>query len=102
MAVVLIFLPQFLSILSNLVLAKIGPQFWQYSRSGSIGPNQLGSGPIRPDRDSILAMLPIKDPILVMRRSAMMPKNGALLLRRACPDEPDDDKYEYYYISYSY
>jgi hypothetical protein len=25
-----------------------------------------------------------------------------LLLRRACPDEPDDGKYEYYYVSYSY
>jgi hypothetical protein len=34
MAVLLIFLPQFLSILSNLALAKIRPQFWQYSRSG--------------------------------------------------------------------
>jgi hypothetical protein len=31
-----------------------------------------------------------------------MSKNGALLLRRACPDEPDDGKYEYYYVSYSY
>jgi hypothetical protein len=29
-------------------------------------------------------------------------KNGVLLLRRACPDEPDDGKYEYYYVSYSY
>jgi hypothetical protein len=25
-----------------------------------------------------------------------------LLLHRACPDEPDDGKYEYYYVSYSY
>jgi hypothetical protein len=120
MAVLLIFLPQFLSILSNLALAKIG--LWRYSRSGpinrdrarsiGIGPDQSGSGPInrdrarpdpiRPDRESILAMLPIEDPILVMRRSATMPKNGALLLRRACPDEPDDGKYEYYYVSYSY
>ena len=105
MAVLLIFLPQFLSILSNLALAKIGARFWRYSRSGPIGPDQLGSAqpdPIRPDRESILAMLPIEDPILVMRRSATMPKNGALLLRRACPDEPDDGKYEYYYVSYSY
>jgi hypothetical protein len=47
-------------------------------------------------------MLLIKDPIMGMHRSAMMPKNGVLLLRRACPDEPDDGKYEYYYFSYSY
>jgi hypothetical protein len=47
-------------------------------------------------------MLPIEDPILVMRQLATMPKNGVLLLRRACPDEPDDGKYEYYYVSYSY
>jgi hypothetical protein len=40
-------------------------------------------------------MLPIEDPILVMRRSATMPKKGALLLRHACPDEPDNGKYEY-------
>jgi hypothetical protein len=25
-----------------------------------------------------------------------------LLLRCACPDEPDNCKYEYYYVSYSY
>jgi hypothetical protein len=118
MAVLLIFLPQFLSILSNLALAKIGPRFWQYSRSGRLGPinqdqaDQSGPGPInrdwarpdqiRPDRESILAMLPIKDPILVMCRLATMPKNGVLLLCRACPDEPDNCKYEYYYVSYSY
>jgi hypothetical protein len=47
-------------------------------------------------------MLPIEDPILVMRRLATVSKNGALLLGRACPDEPDDGKYEYYYVSYSY
>jgi hypothetical protein len=57
---------------------------------------------IRPDLELILAMLTIEDPILVMRRSATMQKNGALLLRRACPDEPDDGKHEYYYVSYSY
>jgi hypothetical protein len=39
-------------------------------------------------------MLLIEDPILVMRQSAEMPKNGAL--RHACPDEPEDGKYEYY------
>jgi hypothetical protein len=39
-------------------------------------------------------MLPIEDPILVMRRLATVSKNGALLLGRACPDEPDDGKYE--------
>jgi hypothetical protein len=70
--------------------------------------DQLGSGPTRPDqtirpnRESILVMLPIEDLILVMRRSATKPKNGVLLLHRACPDEPDDGKYEYYYVSYSY
>jgi hypothetical protein len=47
-------------------------------------------------------MLPIKGLILVMRQLATMPKNGVLLLCRACPDEPDDGKYEYYYVSYSY
>jgi hypothetical protein len=47
-------------------------------------------------------MLLIKDPILVMRQLAEMPKNGALLLRHACPDEPEDGKHEYYYVSYSY
>jgi hypothetical protein len=62
----------------------------------------IGIGPTRPNQESILAMLPIKDLILVMRRSATMPKNGALLLRCACPDEPEDGKYEYYYVSYSY
>jgi hypothetical protein len=50
----------------------------------------------------MLEMLPIEDPILVMRRSATMPKNGALLLRCACPDELEDGKFEYYYVSYSY
>jgi hypothetical protein len=101
MAVLLIFLPQFLSILSN-----------HWARSVGIGTDQSGSGPInqdrarpdpiRPDQESILVMLLIKDPIMGMHRSAMMPKNGVLLLRRACPDEPDDGKYEYYYFSYSY
>jgi hypothetical protein len=47
-------------------------------------------------------MLPIEDPILAMRRSPTMPKKGALLLRRAHPDEPDNGKDEYYYVSYSY
>jgi hypothetical protein len=47
-------------------------------------------------------MLPIEDPILVMRQLSEMLKNGALLLRHACPDEPEDGKYEYYYVSYSY
>jgi hypothetical protein len=37
-------------------------------------------------------MLTIKDPILVMCRSATMPKKGALLLCCACPDEPAIDK----------
>jgi hypothetical protein len=99
MAVLLIFLPQFLSILLNLVLTKIGAQFWQYSRSGPIGLINQDSAqpdPIRSNWESILVMLLIEDPILVMHRSAMMPKNGALLLHRACPDEPDDGKYEYY------
>jgi hypothetical protein len=47
-------------------------------------------------------MLPIEDLILVMRRLATMPKKGALLLCRACPDEPDNVKYKNYYVSYSY
>jgi hypothetical protein len=34
-------------------------------------------------------MLPIEDPILVMRQLATMPKNGGLLLCHACPDEPE-------------
>ncbi len=50
MAVLLIFLLQFLSILSNLVLAKIGARFWWYSQSGLIGPNRLGSGQPDPIR----------------------------------------------------
>jgi hypothetical protein len=97
-------------------------RFWQYSRPDPIRPDQSGSGPInwdrarpdptrpdqtrsdpiRPDRESILAILPIEDRILVMRRSATMLKNSVLLMRRACPDEPDDGKYEFYYVSYSY
>ncbi len=71
-------------------------------KSGPINRDRAQPDPIRPDRESILVMLPIEDPILVMGRSATMPKNGALLLHRACPDEPDDGKYEYYYVSYSY
>jgi hypothetical protein len=66
------------------------------ARSIGIGPDQTRSGVDFGDAPEI------EDPILVMRRSATMSKNGALLLRRACPDEPDDGKYEYYYVSYSY
>jgi hypothetical protein len=47
-------------------------------------------------------MLPIEDLILVMPRLATMPKKSALLLCHACPDEPDNGKDEYYYVSYSY
>jgi hypothetical protein len=67
-----------------------------------IRPDRAQPDPIRPDRESILVMLPIEHPILVIHRLATMPKNGVLLLRRACPDEPDNGKYEYYYVSYSY
>jgi hypothetical protein len=70
----------------------------------AIGPDwdRAQPDPIRPDWESILVMLPIEHPILVMHRLATMLKNGALLLHRACPDEPDNGKYEYYYVSYSY
>ena len=111
MAVLLIFLPQFLSILSNLRSPKSGPDFGDtpdQARSIGIGPDQSGSGPINRDRPRSIGIgrsgptRPDRESILVMRRSATMPKNGALLLRRACPDEPDDGKYEYYYVSYSY
>jgi hypothetical protein len=109
MAVLLIFLPQLLSvnftksgarqnwglILAILLIRPIGPL-------GPINWDWAQPDPIRPDRESILVMLPIEHPILVMHRLATMPKNGALLLCRACPDEPDNGKYEYYYVSYSY
>jgi hypothetical protein len=87
-------LQQFLSILSNLTLTKISPILailpirldW---------PNQSGSGPTRPDQ----AWLGVDFGDVPIGWDA---ENGALLLRHACPDEPEDGKYEYYYVSYSY
>jgi hypothetical protein len=92
-------------ILAILPIRPIGPYQSGSGRSIGTRPNQSGLARpdrIRPNRESILAMLPIEDPILVMCRLATMPKNGVLLLRCACPDEPDNCKYEYYYVSYSY
>ncbi len=74
------------------------------AQSVRIGTNQSGSGPTRPDqiRSGVdFGEAPDRRPNFG-EQSATMPKNGVLLLRRACPDEPDDGKYEYYYFSYSY
>ncbi len=116
MAVLLIFLPQLSVNFIRLGARQNRPNFGdtpdQADRAPHlIGPDQLGSGlinqdwaqpdPSRPDWELMLVMLSIEDPILVKRRLATMPENGALL-HRACPDEPDDGKYEYYYVSYSY
>jgi hypothetical protein len=107
MAVLLIFLPQFLSILSNLALAKIrdtpnqarlGPINRDWAQSIGIGPNQTQSDPIGVNFGDAPNQRPDFGDVPIGHDA----KNGVLLLRRACPDEPDDGKYEYYYVSYSY
>jgi hypothetical protein len=59
------------------------PRFWQYSQSGLIRPDQTQSDLIGSQFWGC------------SRSKTTMPKKGALLLRHACPDEPDNGKYEY-------